>query len=49
MLALLRQCASRVLRLLRREVDDAEPDADALAALEAASLRGLPSAGGDAP
>ena len=47
--ALLRQCASRVLRLLRRELDDDEPDADALAALEAASLKARPAANGDGP
>jgi hypothetical protein len=47
--ALLRQCASRVLRLLRRELDDDEPEVDALAALEAASLKARPAASGDAP
>ena len=47
--ALVRRCASRVLRLLRRELDDDEPEADALAALEAASLKARPAANGDGP
>jgi hypothetical protein len=47
--ALLRRCASRVLRLLRRELGDDEPEADALAALEAASLKARPAAIGDGP
>ncbi|MCC7112027.1 MAG: transposase [Deltaproteobacteria bacterium] len=51
--ALVRQCASRVLRLLRRELDDDEPEADALAALEAASLaaslKARPAANADGP
>ena len=46
---LLRLCVSRVLRLLRREVNDDEPDADALAALVVASLKARPAAGGEAP
>ena len=48
-LVLLRQCAARILRLLRRELDDDEPEVDALAALEVASLNARPAAGGEAP
>ena len=47
--ALLGRCAARVLRLLRRELGDDEPEADALAALEAASLAARPAAKGDGP
>ena len=47
--ALLGRCAARVLRLLRRELGDDEPEADGLAALEAASLAARPAAKGDGP
>ena len=47
--ALLHRTATRVLRLLRKEVGDDEPESDALAALEAASLSSRPPPSGEAP
>ena len=46
---LLRLCAVRMLRLLRKEVGDSEPERDALAVLDAASLSSPVPASGEAP